>query len=324
MRAVVTGCAGFIGSHLAESLLRDGVEVLGVDEMNDAYDVRLKEWRLARLRASAAFTFLEADVAEAGALDPLPGDGVDVVYHLAARAGVRQSLTRPDVYVDTNVRGTVQTLDWCRRHDLGTFLLASTSSLYGKHNTLPFREDADTDRPLSPYAASKKGAEAMAASYAHLYGMDTPVARFFTVYGPAGRPDMSVFRFVQAVSEGRRVHIHGDGAQRRDFTYVSDIVAGARVLAEKTKGFDVVNLGGDAPVALIDMLNLVEKETGRKADVVHGPLHSADVPATWADLSKARALGWTPRVPLHEGIRHTVAWYQKERAWAKDVATEDR
>lgn len=323
MTVVVTGAAGFIGYHLSRSLLADGLAVIGVDNLNDAYDMRLKTWRLERLRESAGFTFVRADVSRAEGLRAVDASDVKVVYHLAARAGVRQSLLDPQVYLDTNVDGALHTLDWCRKHDVGTMLLASTSSLYGKHNTLPFSETANTDRPLSPYAASKKGAEAIAASYAHLYGLNTPVPRFFTVYGPAGRPDMSVFRFIQAVAEGRHVEIHGDGLQRRDFTYVEDIVRGVRIVASKVRGFDIVNLGSDAPVALRDVLQLIEKELGRTAEVEHTPQHRADVPATWADIGKARALGWAPRTSLHEGLAATVAWYANERAWAKDVLVGD-
>lgn len=323
MTVVVTGCAGFIGYHLSRALVADGVAVVGVDNLNRSYDPTLKAWRLADLKTRSGFQFVEADVTRPEDIEAKLGPGVELVYHLAARAGVRQSLLAPHEYVEANVQGAVHMLEWCRRHDVPRLFLASTSSLYGKHNALPFREDADTDLPLSPYAASKKGAEAVAASFSHLYGIHTPVARFFTVYGPAGRPDMSIFRFVQAISEGRGIEIHGDGTQRRDFTYVEDIVAGARTVAARVDGHSVVNLGSDAPVALLDVVQLIEKETGRTAKLTHSPRHIADVPATWADITKARALGWSPRTSIHDGIRKSVAWYAAERAWAMHVSTED-
>lgn len=321
MKVLLTGCAGFIGSAVADLLLQQGHEVLGLDDLNDAYDPRLKAWRLANLQPRRNFRFRQADIADRSALEEaLRGEELDAVLNLAARAGVRQSIQDPWVYVRTNVTGSLNLLEHCRTNDVGTFLLASTSSLYGAHNPRPYREDADTDRPLSPYAASKKGAEAMAASFAHLYGLHTPVLRFFTVYGPAGRPDMSVFRFVRWVAEGEPVVMYGDGSQERDFTYVEDIARGV-VAALGVRGFDVINLGGDRPERLDRLLALVEGAVGKKATIDRRPAHPADVQATWADVGKARrVLGWAPRVSLKEGVEAAAAWYLKHRDWAKDVA----
>ena len=323
-RTLVTGAAGFIGSRVSELLLEDGHEVLGVDELNDAYDVRLKEWRLAKLRARSGFRFERLDIAEPGALEQATrGMEFDALVNLAARAGVRASVERPELYVATNVAGSLETLELCRQRGIPKYLLASTSSLYGAHNPRPFREDADTSRPLSPYAATKGGAEALAHSYHALHGLDVSVVRYFTVYGPAGRPDMSVFRFVQRIREGLPIVLYGDGRQSRDFTFVDDIARGT-VAALRPLGFEVLNLGGDEPHEVNELIRLVEEGVGRKAEIRREPPHPADVPATWADIAKAEELlGWRPRVDFAEGIARAVAWYEAERDWAREVATGD-
>lgn len=324
MTILVTGCAGFIGSEVTRQLSAAGQQVVGVDSMNDAYDPRLKEWRLATLQGLPGVRVDRLDITDRDAIRALFREHrFEAVVNLAARAGVRQSLADPWVYMSTNGVGTLNVLDLCRQHDVRTMLLASTSSLYGASVERPFRETTPTDSPLSPYAASKKAAEAMAASYAHLYGMSTPVMRYFTVYGPAGRPDMSVFRFVRNIAEGDPTILYGDGAQERDFTYVEDIARGT-VAGLKIKGHDIVNLGGDRPVRLDTLIGLIEKEIGRAAKIDRRPMHPADVHATWADITKARALlGWQPRVPLEEGVRRTVAWYMANRAWAREIRLGD-
>jgi nucleoside-diphosphate-sugar epimerase len=225
--------------------------------------------------------------------------------------------------VETNVAGTITLLDLCREFGVPRFILASTSSLYGAHNTLPFREDADTNRTLSPYAASKKAAEAMCYTYHYLYGLDITVVRYFTVYGPAGRPDMSLFRFVQWVAEGRRLILYGDGHQSRDFTYVDDIARGT-IACLPLKGFTTVNLGSDKPRELGDALAVIEKLLRKRAVLEHRPMPRADVRATWADISRARELlGWEPRVSLDQGLERLVAWYLENRSWASRVVTGD-
>jgi nucleoside-diphosphate-sugar epimerase len=236
------------------------------------------------------------------------------VVHLAARAGVRASVENPWVYYQTNVDGTLNLLEMCRRSGVKKFLLASTSSLYGVHNPVPFREDADTNRPLSPYAASKKAAETLAFTYHYLYGIDVSIPRYFTVYGPAGRPDMSVFRFVRRIAEGEPIVVFGDGTQERDFTYVDDIARGT-IAALQRCGYEIVNLGGDRPVRLSAIIDQIASLVGRSPRIERRPAHPADVPATWADISKARQLlGWWPEVPVEEGLRRCVEWYRENRA----------
>ncbi|MEX1020838.1 MAG: GDP-mannose 4,6-dehydratase [Litorilinea sp.] len=324
---LVTGCAGFIASKVTEFLLADGHTVCGVDVLNDAYDVRLKDWRLEQLLPRTGFEFVRLDIADREAVAALFSDQngqrapFDAIINLAARAGVRQSVEDPWIYYDANTTGTLNLLEMCRAHDVGKFVLASTSSLYGENSPMPFREDADTSRPLSPYAASKKAAETLCYTYHHLYGLDVTVFRYFTVYGPAGRPDMSMFRFVKWIAQGTPVTIFGDGKQSRDFTYVEDIARGT-ILGLKPLGYEVINLGSDTPIALMDALHTVEQALDMEAQLQFQPAHAADVQATWADISKAeRLLGWRPQVSFEQGIHNLVAWYRAQEAWAADVAT---
>lgn len=323
---LVTGAAGFIAAKVVELLLAEGHTVVGVDNMNAAYDVRLKEWRLAQLMGKSGFTFHHLDICDRPALTDLfdaqfvaQNSRFDAVINLAARAGVRQSVENPWIYVEANMTGTLNLLELCRKYGVGKFILSSTSSLYGKDNTMPYREDQDTNHPLSPYAASKKAAEAMCYTYHYLYGIDVTVFRYFTVYGPAGRPDMSLFRFTQWISEGYPVTVYGDGTQKRDFTYVDDIARGT-IAGLKPVGYEVINLGSDRPVPLMDTIHLIEDLTGQPAKIEYKPSHPADVYATWADVSKAeRLLGWRSQVTYTEGIARLVAWYQANREWASQI-----
>lgn len=319
---MVTGCAGFIGWKVSEQLVAQGHQVVGVDNVSDAYDVRLKRWRLDQLKQLDAFSFREADIAERADLIPVfEQHRFDAVLNLAARAGVRPSVETPEVYVRTNVLGAVNLLKLAAENGIPKYVLASTSSLYGARNKPPFREDADTDRPLSPYAASKKGAEAMAHSYHHLFGIDVMIVRYFTVYGPAARPDMSPFRFVQWIYEDRPLTLWGDGTQSRDFTYVDDIAAGT-IAALGVPGFEVFNLGAYREVVLMDMIHMIEDAVGKKAKIDFQPGHPADMRSTLADVSKARTLlGWEAKVPLEEGVKRMVEWYEENRDWAREIDT---
>lgn len=316
-RVVVTGCAGFIGARVAQMLLDEEHEVVGLDVLDDAYDTRLKQWRLTRLQSCGGFHFHRADVSSRDALDAIPKLPCEAIFDLAARAGVRPSVERPQLYVDANVSGTVQLLEWARARSIGKLVLASTSSLYGNLNTVPYDEGQSTDHPLSPYAATKKAAEALAYAWHHLHGIDVSVLRYFTVYGPAGRPDMAPLRFTKRIAEDEELTIYGDGTQRRDFTFVDD-VARATVLAMRPLGYEVVNVGGDRPVALTSLIAHIERAVGRAARLRYEARHPADMLDTWAAISKAeRLLGWAPRTALDEGVDRLVAWYRDERAWAR-------
>ena len=318
---LVTGAAGFIGSKVAQLLLEAGAEVVGLDNLNEAYDVRLKEWRLQALRQFDNFKFQKLDVADRQAVQQMFSESMplDAVINMAARAGVRPSVENPPVYYQANVDGVLNLLECCRSLGVRKFVQASTSSLYGGHNPVPFREDADTSRPLSPYAASKGAAEMLSYTYHHLHNLDVTVLRFFTVYGPGGRPDMSVFRFVRRIAEGEPITVFGDGLQERDFTYVDDIAAGV-IAATRPLGFEVINLGGDRPVVLSDMIRTIGDMLGAQAKINYQPAHPADVQATWANIDKAGSLlQWSPQIPFEEGIRRSVDWYRQNREMARDL-----
>ena len=322
MNILLTGSVGFIGWKVAEKLLERGDQVVGIDNMNTYYDPRMKEWRLNALRRFETFTFIKEDITHYEAMEQLiKNHSFDAIINLAARAGVRASLEDPWIYYGTNVNGTLNLLECCRRHDIKKFVLASTSSLYGADNPLPFLESANTDKTLSPYAASKKAAEVLCSTYHYLYGIDVTVLRYFTVYGPAGRPDMSLFRFVKWISEGQPVVVYGDGKQERDFTFVDDIARGT-VAGLKPMGYEVINLGSDKPIVLIEALRLVENLLGKKAKVEFMPRHPSDVLATWAGISKAeKLLNWRPKTPFKEGLQQLVTWYKENRSWVKDMDT---
>lgn len=322
MNVLVTGCAGFIASKVTETLLSRGDTVVGLDNLNDAYDVRLKDWRINQLQAQTGFTWSSIDVTDRDGLrDVFEQHGpFDAVAHLAARAGVRPSLDDPWIYYETNVLGTLGVLELCREFGTKKFLLASTSSVYGEGER-PFRESSAADRPVSPYAASKSAAESLCYTYHTAHDIDTSVMRFFTVYGPAGRPDMAPFRFIKWIAEGEPLVLYGDGEQERDFTYVDDIAAGV-VAALEPVGFEVFNLGNDRPCTVNHMIGIIEKLVGREAQVKREPRHPADVQATWADISKARdLLHWSPKTNFEQGLEKAVNWYMENREWAKEIAT---
>jgi nucleoside-diphosphate-sugar epimerase len=320
---LLTGAAGFIGARVANSLLADGHQVFGIDNLNPVYDVRMKEYRLKGLLDQPGFTFIRDDISDKsligrlnGALPPLEG-----IINLAAIAGVRASTSDPWSYLNTNTLGALNMLELARQHAVPKFIQASTSSLYGNEGQPPHNEQASTDHPLAPYAASKKGAEAFCYAYHHLYGLDVSILRYFTVYGPAGRPDMVMFRFCQWIAEGRPVVTTGNGEQSRGFTYVDDIARGT-LLALQPAGYDIFNLGGHEVITINGLIHMLEDLLGKKADVHYIPSHPADVFSNVADVSKAqRVLGWQPQVSLSEGVSQLVNWYVAERAWAKDVAT---
>lgn len=316
---LLTGVAGFIEWRTAELLLNRGFKVIGIDNMNDYYDVRLKDYRLSKLNKLDGFTFYKEDIENIEFLKKLfKENDIDAVVNLAARAGVRYSLENPFIYMTTNAIGTLNLLECCRQYGTKKFVLASTSSIYAG-SPMPFKEDLPVNRPISPYAASKKAAEAICYAYHYLYGIDITILRYFTVYGPAGRPDMSIFRFIKWIDEGRPVEIFGDGRQSRDFTYIDDIAEGT-IRALRPLGYEIVNLGNNHPNELMYAIELIERYLEKKAHFVYRPFHKADLKATCADIKKAKEmLDWEPKVSLEEGIKRTVDWYKENRSWLKDI-----
>ena len=319
-KVLLTGAAGFIAARTAEFLLESGVEVVGIDNMNDYYDVRIKEYRLKNLLAYDNFVFEKIDIENISALrDVFRQHKFDAVLNLAARAGVRYSMENPHVYFTTNANGTVNLLEMCRSHEVKKFLLASTSSLYAGQQ-MPFAETLPVNTPISPYAASKKAAEVTCYTYNFLYGIDVSIVRYFTVYGPAGRPDMSVFRFIKWIDQGTPIELFGDGSQSRDFTYVDDIARGTIAAAQTPAGYEIINLGGNSPHELNYVIELIEKYLGRECRRKTEPFHKADMKATWADVDKAaQMLGWKAQISLEEGVRRTVEWYRDNREFLQNV-----
>ncbi len=318
---LVTGTAGFIASRTAALLLAEGATVTGIDSLNDSYDVRLKQARLKSLAAHERFLFQQIDVEDTAAIKRLlEANRFDAVLHLAGRCGVRYSVENPQQYFTTNGVGTLNVLEAMRQSETRKIVISSTSSLYAGQPT-PFVESLPVNTPISSYAASKKAAEVLAYTYHHLFGIDVSILRYFTVYGPAGRPDMSPFRFIKWIDEGKPIQLFGDGTQSRDFTYVDDI-ARATVAARKRLGYEIINVGGGRkPSSLIEMISVMEELLGKKAKIDFLDAHKTDMTETQADISKAhRLLDWQPQVELREGMARTVQWYRENHDWAKDIA----
>ncbi len=312
---LVTGAAGFIGNRVSDLLLDAGHTVVGIDNLNNYYDPKLKNYRLHLLKKHKDFIFRQLDIEDAGNLKSLFSEfKFDAILNLAARAGVGASMTDPEVYVSTNTMGTLHLLNCARDFKVSKFILASTSSLYAGL-PLPFTEDLPVNTPISPYAASKKGAEAMCYSYHYLYGIDVSVVRYFTVFGPAGRPDMSMYIFADAILNEKEFTIFGTGEQSRDFTFVDDVAKGT-IAALKPLGFEVINIGGGRnPVSLKTIISKMESLIGKKAIIKYQPSIKADMDQTWADISKAeKLLGWKPQISLDQGLKLLVEWHQSAAA----------
>jgi UDP-glucuronate 4-epimerase len=349
---LVTGAAGFIASKVTEFLLADGHTVVGVDNLNNYYDVRLKDYRLSKLLGNASwepgtnpkislfanskepmsknvlpkpftaarFAFYHLNIENLTALDALFTEfKFDAIFNLAARAGVRASMENPYVFLSTNTEGTLNVLECQRKFGVNKQVLASTSSLYAG-SPMPWQETQPVNTPLSPYAATKKAAELMAYSYHKLFGLDTTVVRYFTVFGPAGRPDMCIFRFIKWIDEGKPLELFGDGSQSRDFTYLDDTARGT-ILAVKPLGYEIINIGGGRnPISLQTVIAFVEKALGKKAIIEGKPFHVADIKESWADITKARnLLGWEPMVNLEDGFQRSIDWYKANRKWLSSV-----
>jgi len=313
MRILVTGAAGFIGSHLAEHLCRRGDEVVGLDNFNDYYDPARKRANEQRLCAYPNFRMVEADVRDRTTLFRLFEDArFDAVAHLAAMAGVRDAVKQPDLYVNVDLNGTQNLLDAARAAgNVGNFVMASTSSVYGNTTRLPFIETDPCDRPLQPYAAAKRAAEILGYTHHYLFGQNFTVLRFFTVYGPNGRPDMMAYLVADSITKGKQIPLYDGGRMYRNWTYVDDTVAGVAAALDRPLGYEIINLGQDQPVLLADFVGIMEQLSGRKANVVATPRLPADVTSNEADISKARRLlDYNPRVPVSEGVRRFWEWYR--------------
>lgn len=325
---LVTGVAGFIASRVAEFLLKDGHTVVGVDNMNDAYDIRMKHYRLEKLQRTKGFSFFKLDICDRESLwslsDPkttIHNPKFNAIINLAARAGVRASVENPWIYIDTNVTGTLNLLEMSQRYGIPKFILASTSSVYGENAPLPTPESSNSDHPLQVYAASKKGAEALAHAYHHLFDLDVSIVRYFTVYGPAGRPDMVMFRFIKWISERQPLRVNGDGKQSRGFTYLDDIARGT-IQALKPVGYEIINLGGHETITINELIRMLERRIGNKAQINYYPAHPADLSANHANVEKGgKLLGWEPQVSLEEGVKRVIDWYNENRVWASQIDT---
>ncbi|MDB4603807.1 GDP-mannose 4,6-dehydratase [bacterium] len=321
MNIFLTGVAGFIGARTSEFLIEDGHQVIGVDNINDYYDVSVKKYRLDQLKKKEGFKFLQLDIEDKESLALcFQNNSFDAVINLAARAGVRTSITDPFVYLSTNTLGTLNLLDLMLRYNVKRYVMASTSSLYaGK--PMPFLETADVRQPLSPYAASKLGAEAMSYTYHHLYELDVSILRYFTVYGPAGRPDMSPFRFTEWIDRGQPITLFGDGKQTRDFTYIDDIARGTIAAVERCRGYEIYNIGGgNEPISINAMINEIERHLGKKAIINSKPMNKADMQDTYADIQKANLkLDWAPIIHPLDGFERTVRWHQKNQDWLSKI-----
>lgn len=319
-RVLLTGVAGFIASRTAAFLLEKGCRVLGVDNLNDYYDPRIKEHRLESLSGLPNFSFVRGDIEDFANVREWCRDfQPQAILNLAARAGVRYSMENPWVYLQTNSQGTLNLLEAMRELNIPKMVLASTSSLYAGH-PLPFTEDMPVNAPISTYAASKKSAELLGHAYHHLYGIDVSVVRYFTVYGPAGRPDMCIFRFIRWIDEGNPIQLFGDGRQSRDFTFVDDVAAGT-IAAVKPVGYEIINIGGGKePIDLLSVISMIERRLGKKASIQFLDPFRADVKETRAEIGKAqRLLDWEPRIGLEEGIAACVDWYLANRSWVNEV-----
>ncbi len=319
MEILVTGSAGLIGWKVAEKLLEKGYKVVGVDNLNDYYDPELKLWRTNQLKRFPNFTFYKLDIEDLKALRELfRKHNFELVINEAARAGVRYSIENPHVYFSTNTQGTLNLLELMKEFGVKKMILASTSSLYAGQ-PMPFKEELPVNQPISPYATSKKAAEVLAYTYHYLYAIDVIVLRYFTVYGPAGRPDMAVFNFIYKTLKGEPITLFGDGSQKRDFTYVDD-VAEATVRAINLSGYEIINVGNNRPRAVKELIELIEKFTGREVKINYKDFHRADMKETWADITKAqKLLGWKPTTSLEEGVKRTVEWFQENWDWVKNL-----
>ncbi len=311
-KILVTGAAGFIGSHLCERLLGDGLTVIGVDNFDNFYDPQVKRRNIIECLTNENFRLVETDIRDASAMDKATA-GMDVIVHLAARAGVRPSIEQPMLYVDVNVNGTMILLEAARKNKINKFIFASSSSVYGNNKKVPFSEDDNVDFPISPYAATKKAGELLCHTYHHLFGISITCLRYFTVYGPRQRPDLAIHKFARLIEQGKPVPVYGDGTMMRDFTYIDDIIDGTTAAIDRCNGYNIFNLGECQPVTVNDLIEEIEKALGKKTFKEHLQLQPGDVELTFADVTRAaEKLGYNPSTDIQVGLAEFVAWLRRQ------------
>lgn len=311
-KVLITGGAGFIGSATAKTLMERGDKVVLIDNFNDYYDPQLKKDRIKKFLKGYEFKLYKGDIRDIKLLEKIfRKEKIDKIIHLAAMAGVRNSLKNPTLYADVNIMGSINLLEMAVKYKIKNFIFASSSSVYGNNKKQPFSESDNVDTPISPYAATKKADELIAHVYNHIYGLNVTALRFFTVYGPWGRPDMALFLFTDACFKGKPIKVFNYGKMTRNFTYIGDIVSGIITTLDKCKGYDVINIGGDREETLLRFIEIIEENIGKKAKKKLLPIQPGDVPSTVADIRKLRKLGWKPKTRIEEGIKNFIEWYKK-------------
>jgi len=322
MKVLVTGAAGFIGSHLCERLLDDDWAVVGVDNFDDFYDPQIKRQNISECLKNSSFQLVEADIRDSAAMNKAVGacteqgrrNGIEIIVHLAARAGVRPSIAQPLLYADVNINGTMVLLEAAKKHEVGKFVFGSSSSVYGNNKKVPFSEDDNVDFPISPYAATKKSCELICHTYHHLYAINITCLRFFTVYGPRQRPDLAIRKFARLIEQDKPIPIFGDGSMMRDFTYIDDIIEGVVAAMQKCAGFNIYNLGESRPITVNDLVTQIEGALGKKAIKEYMPPQPGDVERTYADVTKAiKELGYKPKTTIERGLAEFVKWLRQSK-----------
>jgi len=313
MRALITGVAGFIGSHLCERLLANDWAVVGVDNFDDFYDPQIKRRNISECLKNKNFQLIEADIRDYEAMGEVISGDIQIIVHLAAKAGVRPSIAQPLLYADVNINGTTVLLELAKNHEINKFIFSSSSSVYGNNEKVPFSEDDSVDFPISPYAATKKAGELICHTYHHLHGMSITCLRFFTVYGPRQRPDLAIHKFAKFIEQDKPIPVYGDGTMMRDFTYIDDIINGTVAAMAQCDGFNIYNLGESQPISVNDLIAEIEKALGKKALKEYLPPQPGDVERTYADITKSvKEFGYNPSTQIQVGLANFIDWLKKQ------------